>query len=198
MAEMIDSLEPSGRTVASYVLNQHDAAVRVLNPAFLEDGTPVAWRNVGDTPIRYRSDLQWAELGIDRRSSLVTEPQTGGLDRGVASALLNILVDQNSSVEVSLWEGYGDMTGPAGRGSWTFPPDRVCSTWTATPNSILESVRIPVRWWDPELKWALGNDIYARSVFLSADVATIARVLSSPALEAFPVAFDDPVTPEDR
>lgn len=195
---LISSLEPSGVTVASYVLDRHDAAIRILNPAHRPDGTVVTWREIGAKALEYRSDIQWADLGVDRRDGNLIEPQMGTVDGAVVAVLLRHLAVAGRSVYTAQWEGYADVDTDDTDERLLFPPQRPCLVRTSEPRELLQKTRVPMRWWDSTLDWVVGNDIYARSVFVSADAAKIAALLTEPDLEAFSVKPSDSVTPEDR
>ncbi|MFC6326832.1 hypothetical protein ACFQZV_00615 [Microbacterium koreense] len=116
----------------------------------------------------------------------------------VANLLVAMGVDGSSRVNVAQWTGYAGVVYPEGGVPMRFPPSRDSMVWETTASGLLLLDRVPMRWWHPELDWAVGNDIYGRSLFISGSQSMVQRVVASDLVEAFPVAFDDPVTPEDE
>ena len=190
---ILQAIDPSGATVGSYVVPGHDAHVRVLNPAFLKDGECVHWG--GPRPGEYYSNFQWAGQAVE--FSLEDEPPaTGTVAKEVVHALLNHL-PASSCVSVAQWEGYADT--PLSRKlPWvTFPPGRRSAVWSMPIHQLSDSDRVPMRWWHPALGWSVGNDIYARSVFVSGPRSLTKALLEDPSIEAYSVLPTDPIAAED-
>ncbi|KAA9106347.1 hypothetical protein F6B43_14405 [Microbacterium rhizomatis] len=57
--------------------------------------------------------------------------------------------------------------------------------------------RIPLRWWPGDHAWCIGNDIYARSVYVGASQDVADAILADSSLEAYPVSPDMTVRAED-
>lgn len=193
------ALDPSGATVASFVPDHNEAVIRILNPAYSATGDVLSWRQVGGPSFSPRSDLQWNELTRDLAHPVTTEPAMGTVDRHITSILVPHLAVDDSPVVTAQWEGYADVEPDrhALLRIVDFPPRRPSVVRATTGGELTRLQRVPMRWWHPDLRWVVGNDIYARSIFLSADQATITAILATPRLEAFAVSFSDPVTPED-
>ncbi|UGS26493.1 hypothetical protein K8F61_18025 [Microbacterium resistens] len=195
----IADLDPTGTTVASYTLRSHAATVRVLNPAHDRAGNPVTWASVGSAPFRLRSDVQWTDVQSRSDRTDIEEPLMGTVDDTVAVALLAHLAPLGP-ILVAQWEGYADADVDA-RGDALhveFPPERPCTVSAVHADDLLRARRRPMRWWDPGRTWMAGNDIYARSLFVSGPETLISGLLADPALEAFRVSTGDQVLPEDR
>lgn len=54
-----------------------------------------------------------------------------------------------------------------------------------------------MRWWPKDHAWCLGNDIYARSVFIGGTHTTIDALSDHPALETYAVTPHHIVRDED-
>lgn len=193
----LDRLDPSGTTVASYVLSPHRAVVRILNPAHVDQGRSISWRDVGGDSFRPLSDFQWPDLDL-RAKSNIEEPAMGTVDDAVTAALLRHLAPDDTMIVVAQWEGYADVCVDENAPRVVFPPDRPCLVRRVPARSLLDEQRKPMRWRDPDLAWMAANDIYARSIFVSGTEHLIESLIADPALEAIRVTFNDRVTPEDR
>lgn len=99
-----------------------------------------------------------------------------------------------------MWAGYADV--PAGP-KITLSRDREYVLVAGPIDSVPAGydadafVRIPLRRWASDRSRCIGNDIYARSVFVGATRSVIGEILADPALESYPVASDMPVHAED-
>ena len=196
IGEFIEQLDSSGLIVSSYVLRTHEAHIRVLNPVRGDDDAHTPWRPIfGD---RLDSRTQWNQASSNPELTLEGEPPMGTVDRLVLEALLQVLVDRlEAPVVVAQWEGYAGSDFPETAVRAILPPERESGVWTLPARELLQFERVPMRWWDPQFSWAVGNDIYARSVFVSAGASMIQKILDDPTIEAFKVTPDDPVDIED-
>jgi hypothetical protein len=138
----VAGLDPSGRSVSSFALPGHEAVVRILNPAY-KAGEPVTWEELGGARFEPRSDLQWADLGIDRRDQNVLEPEMGGISPSVVSVLLRHLDAAN--VVTAQWEGYADVEITGSAALVVFPPRRRSLIADMTPGALRHSRRVPLR-----------------------------------------------------
>lgn len=82
----------------------------------------------------------------------------------------------------------------------TLPPDRTFFLFTGAllTTKLPQGLRLPLRWWPADHAWCVGNDIYARSVFVGGASDVIEAILHAPRLEAFEVEASSRVSPEDR
>jgi len=55
---------------------------------------------------------------------------------------------------------------------------------------------VPNWWWPAGQEWCVGNDIYARSVFVGGGQECIDAILAEPGLEAIPISPYSPVFEE--
>lgn len=190
--------DSSGKIVASYVTARFDAYARVLNPVCGPGNERRPWSDfLPPGTVALSSEIQWSDFGIEQ--SQQREPETGTVDENMLSALLDELAeDDRALVILAQWEGYADADLPSGARLAILPPDRRTGIWTASVADLKALERSPMRFWDPQGRWAVGNDIYGRSVFVGADSGRIEKLLSNPDIEAVRVAPADPVTPEDR
>lgn len=177
--------------MASYTDRRHEAVVRVLNPGSFQ-GEPVRWQDVGGDRFERRSDLTWRELDSD---DIIEEPLTGTVDHLLVQGMLPYL--PGNTICVAQWVGYGSTaTYPRTAHRAVLPPGRESLAW-AMPRSEIGQARVPMRWWHPDLEWVAGNDIYARSLFVSGPENLASALLATPALEAYRVSFEDRVVAED-
>lgn len=192
-------------TVGDYVGYQFPAYARVLNPAnFVGEEKPVKWSTLAASAhLRVDGTTQWRTLEAAGLPDRLMTPQMGTVDTAVAVELVQILkadVTSSSSAYRAIWDGYADgVTGQRVR----FSENRVYFVDCVPLASCAEpwpggEGRLASRWWDINHSWCVGNDIYARSMFVGASIDTIDRILASPRLEAYPVAPGQLTQPEDR
>lgn len=196
--QLVAELTTTGLRVDSYVMRRHDAIARVLNPAISADGDPLTWSSFARDEFEPTSNLQWRDLLHGLRLEGIDPPLTGGVDPRTARALLDLLPAPDSGeICVAQWDGYADAKRPTSAQAFIFPPGRESLIWSVQIRDLPHLERVPMRWWHPDLRWVVGNDIYGRSVFVSAETDVIGAILASPHLEAFRVDAEDPVRAED-
>ncbi len=197
-------LSPSGTTVASYVPDTFDRFARVRNPAFnRRTGHAVDWNAVGQrNGNAVDAQTTWETL---RDREVWLDPESGTIDLTVARALSAVLASETLTPErvfFAFWHGYADMNDVSAP-IVTLPPDRSMLLFTGplcavgSPTDTLQRSRLPLRWWPADHAWCVGNDIYARSVFVAGSAKTIELVLNSPGLDAVSVTALSPTAPED-
>ncbi len=196
--QLVAELTTTGVSVDSNVMRQHDAIARVLNPAISADGNPLTWSSFARDEFELTSDLQWRNVVDGLRLEGIDPPLTGSVDPRVVRALLDLLPASDSGeICVAQWDGYADVEWPTSAQAFIFPPARESLIWSVQIRDLPHLERVPMRWWHPDLRWVVGNDIYGRSVFVSAATDVVAAILASPHLEAFRVDARDPVRAED-
>lgn len=184
-----------GNTVASYVTAGFEAYARVLNPVRGPGDQRRPWSDFLPSGTTLAADAQFHDL---RSGSKAGAPMTGTVDDAVLGVLLEALVaDDRAQVIVAQWEGYADAELPSGADAQVLPPDRRSGIWALSAAELRARTRTPMRFWDPQGNWAVGNDIYARSVFIGADRELIEALVADPRLEALRVEPSDPVGVED-
>jgi hypothetical protein len=201
------SLRPA-TVVSDYVSPSFEAYARVLNPALdLTTGKPISWSRVA-APRRVVVDgaTQWHHiekalpLALRR---LIQPPEMGTISWPTARALTKHLPsppEGGAGIMGAVWTGYADV--PSGP-TIALSRDREYVIVTGSIDSVPAGYhvdafeRIPLRRWPSDHSWCIGNDIYARSVFVGATQTVIDMILTDPALEAYPVTPDMPVHAED-
>lgn len=210
---LLRSLSTSGSHVSSYVPDTFDRFVRILNPA-IETVTnrPVTWAEVAHIRgVPLTPTTQWEDLvqGLRRKQldSIWIEPKTGSLDVAMARRLAEILHAATTTpahAYFGFWEGYVDEHHRVAP-SVVLPPDRrihlMAGPVLSGPRSMEPGPfpfdRLPLRWWPADHAWCVGNDIYARSVFVGGSASTIQAILNDQELEAYEVDPNTEVGVED-
>jgi hypothetical protein len=130
----------------------------------------------------------------------------GGLDPETAGILASILGSRTStpdSVYYLAWEGYSSLsedyrsapTVVASCGRVMHVLHGSIDDYSAAALAGLGGAPL---WWLPaDGAWAVGNDIYARSVYVGGSAACIEDILEHPGLESYPVAPVQKVASED-
>ncbi|WP_309074198.1 hypothetical protein [Paenarthrobacter sp.] len=57
--------------------------------------------------------------------------------------------------------------------------------------------RLAMNWLPDDAAWFVGNDIYARSVFVAGSLSAVGAILAEPTLEAYPVRRSQRLVVED-
>lgn len=160
------------------------------------------------TAAKITGRTQWRDVAMRPGSFELpgVEPIMGGIDVEVATALASVLGEHTQtpdSVYFLAWEGYADLN-DAYRGSGTILGSygrqmhvRHGSLADLGAVAAARGTDMPL-WWIPEDgSWAVGNDIYARSVYLGGSADCIDDVLQQPVLESVRVAASEQVVAED-
>lgn len=211
---LVRSLDASASHVSRYVPGTFDRFVRILNPA-IEKATnrPVTWAEVArirGVPLTLTT--QWSDIVEEtqrkRPGSAWIDPKTGSLDVAMARRLAGILHAATTTparAYFGFWEGYADVQDLVAP-SVILPPDRRILLLTGPVLAGASSIepgpfpfeRLPLRWWPADHAWCVGNDIYARSVFVGGSADTIQAILNDQGLEAYEVSPNTEVGAEDR
>lgn len=151
---------------------------------------------------------QWRDVAIQPGASGLPrlDPIMGGIDMEVAAALASVLGEHTQTpdpVYFLAWAGYAGLN-DAYRGSETVLGSygrqmHVLhgSLVDVGPSAAAREADMPL-WWIPEDgSWAVGNDIYARSVYVGGSAECIGDVLRTPVLECVRVAASEQVVAED-
>jgi hypothetical protein len=194
-------------TVSEFFPLDFPAFCRVFNPARVA-GVAWRWTEVAGTTATITSRTQWRDVSIQPGPAELprVDPIMGGIDLEVATALASVLGEHTQtpdSVYFLAWEGYADLN-DAYRGSGTILGSygrqmhvRHGSLADVGPVAAAREMDMPL-WWIPEDgSWAVGNDIYARSVYLGGSAECIDDVLQQPVLESIRVSASDQVAAED-
>lgn len=151
---------------------------------------------------------QWQDVAMQPRPSELprVDPIMGGLDLEVATTLASILGERTKtpdSVYFLAWEGYADLN-DAYRGAGTIlgPYGRQMHVRHGSLADVgavaaARGTDMPL-WWIPEDgSWAVGNDIYARSVYVGGSAECIDDIIQQRVLESIRVSASDQVVAED-
>lgn len=197
-SRFLAELEPSGESVASFVPSMLESRIRILNPARDRSGETIRWKDSEAWPAIPRADSQWSNPRDGELSGDLVEPISGSIDTSVLQELFALLpMGADGLFFVAQWEGYADATYPPDALKRSFPPDRRSLVWSTKAADVACRGRVPMRWWHPELAWVVGNDIYARSIFLGGSKELISRVMISDRIETISVGRADRVGTED-
>lgn len=208
-----DSLDPAGRTVTSFVPAGYEGYVRVLNPVVVDrlDGVPdrIKWSTAAaSVAAPVHAWMQWDETVVAAEGHLPerwAEPAMGDLNPMVAATLAEVLGRHTTTPDscfFAAWEGYGDPAAHEGL-LVTFPPGRRMKIHAGPVQDGTHSLgeglfgRCPLRWWPEDRAWCVGQDIYARSVFIAAGKDCIKDLFAHPGLDTHSIRPTDPVYPED-
>jgi hypothetical protein len=180
---------------------------RVFNPARAA-GFSRSWAKIaGSTTITGRT--QWRDIADQSGATDLPrlDPAMGGIDPVVAAVLASVLREHTQtpdSVYFLAWEGYAGLkdsyrvsdtvVGPYGRRlHWLRG-----SLADMGPSMAARESELPL-WWIPEdCSWSVGNDIYARSVYVGGSASCIDDVLHESRLESVPVPASHMVAAEDE
>ncbi len=164
-------------SVSSFVPDVFPGYVRVLNPAWSGSDKRLSWKSLmpdssGEPWIEWSDVLSSADE--ESLAKVFREPLMGGIDPQVASVISRLLEAHSSSLELTYlqWEGYCDVDfSTASELKFTVPPDRVMRCMEGSlrdfvnPSGLTRG-RIPLYWVPEDLSWAIGADIYARSILV--------------------------------
>lgn len=200
------ALDRTGQRVTSLVPPYYERYVRILNPIETEKGSIVMWSDVVNRAGLETSPwMQWDELAA-RPEALPAnnaQPDMGNPHPAVAKALIRVLDVGSKRFYFATWEGYAEENSkavvhfsPQDRGMVLYSGKLVDDNG-APVVPITDSGRVPMYWWPDDLRWCVGQDIYARSLIIGCDLATAGKILGHPDLDAYLVRETDTVTPED-
>lgn len=208
-----DSLGPAGRTATAYVPSGYEGYARVLNPVVVDrlDGSQdrIKWSTAAaSVAAPVYSWMQWDETVVAAEGHLPerwAEPSMGDLDVTVATALAEVPGRHTPTPESCFfaeWEGYG---GPAAHEESlvTFPPDRRMKIYSGPVQAGAQALepglfgRRPLRWWPEDRAWCVGQDIYARGVFIATGKDCIKDLFAHPGLDIHSIRPTDSVFAED-
>ncbi|GAB3569868.1 hypothetical protein GCM10027405_33780 [Arthrobacter alkaliphilus] len=153
------------------------------------------------------SETQWSEIvsTANPDPNEYYEPETGTIESSVALRLSAVLAEhtQSSAFTFLSWEGYDSLLEEVRESpTITIGEQRVMHVRNGSIELALKPIdfpptRLAMNWIPDDAAWFVGNDIYARSVFVGGSVAAVAAVLSAPGLEAYLVRPGQTVVPED-
>ena len=195
------SAEP--RVVQSYVSAGFAAYARVLNPANGFDGAPVRWSRIAqEVGVELTAETQWSDLAFNLRDDgelINLDAPDWSPDPGMTRVLTSVLEPYTTTPQdcyFLVWEGYASVSDYfAGLDAPKIAMSQHRSLFLlagslqdACAPFIEDDRRLPNWWWPEDEEWCVGNDIYARSVFLGGSQECIDAVLLHPDLEALPIS----------
>lgn len=201
-------LDATGDRVTSVIPPGYESYVRILNPIELRDGSTVSWTDVvSGNGVGPRAWMQWPEFaavkGVVFPDGYWRDPDMGNPPVSLAKRLIEALEPDQSTHYFASWAGYAmEIQGPAVMFS---PYQREMVLYSG---SLLDehralllpttaTGRVPMYWWPSDLRWFVGQDIYARSLFVGCTQNTAHTILEDPNLDAYPISPSDTVTNEE-
>lgn len=200
-------LDATGERVTSVIPPGYDAYIRVLNPIELRDGSPVAWSDIvtrsGAEP---RAWMQWPELVAACGVVLPdggTEPDMGSPSPSLAQHLIEALRPDECVHYFASWVGYAmEISEPF----VPFSPYRREMVLYSGPliddngSPLVPTTatgRVPMYWWPQDLRWLVGQDIYARSLIVGCSHTAARTILECEQLDAYLVSPADHILNEE-
>lgn len=199
---------PPELTVADFLPRKFDSYCRVFNPAVSGAGMRKTWSEAVSGAATLSGRTQWNDLTdlLAETSFPRLDPAMGSLDRGVADVLISILGRHTRNTErvyYLVWEGYAGITSYSASETVDASYGRKMhylqgSLEDASSTEAAGFNGAPL-WWVPEDgSWCMGNDIYARSVYVGGSGTCIQEIIDDPRVESYPVAPTHKVSAEDR
>ena len=180
-----------GMTVGQYLPGAHIAFARVMNPVRGYGISARPWASYATGPVKIGATTRWNDLvdaaGQDR-------PDIGTIDPEVAVTLSRILRSHTRTPKdcfFLVWEGYAGLRAdvlaaarvelPFGR--WMFVLAGDLRDGGETVGSVGART---AQWWLPaDGAWAVGNDLYGASVYVSGSEELITDILAAHDIEAY-------------
>ncbi len=200
-------LDVTGARVTSVVPPRYEAYVRILNPIELRDGSTVSWIDVVTrNGVEPRAWMQWPELvtvdGVVLPDGGV-EPDMGSPPASLAGHLIEALRPDRGMHYFASWAGYAmEISEPC----IPFSPYRREMVLYSGPlideegSPLVPTTatgRVPMYWWPKDLRWLVGQDVYARSLIVGCTQTAARTILESDKLDAYPVTSSDDILNEE-
>lgn len=200
-------LDTTGKRVTSVIPPGFDSYIRVLNPIQLRDGSTVRWTEVVKrSMVEPRPWMQWPELEVVEGVVLPdggTAPDMGSPPVALAEHLIGALHPDESVHYFASWAGYaGEISGPCvpfspyGR-EMVLYSGLLIDEEGAPVVPTTSTGRVPMYWWPRDLRWLVGQDIYARSLIVGCAHTTAQRILDSEELDAYRISPTDLILNEE-
>lgn len=201
-------LDATGGMVTSVIPHGYESYVRILNPIELRDGSTVSWTDVvSRNGVNPRAWMQWPEFaaveGVVFPDGFWREPDMGNPPVSLAKRLIEALEPAQGTHYFASWAGYAMeiqapsvMFSPYQREMVLYSGGLVDEHRSPLPPTTATG-RVPMYWWPSDLRWFVGHDIYARSLFVGCTQSTARRILEDPNLDAYPINPSDIVLNEE-
>ncbi|TFD63766.1 hypothetical protein [Cryobacterium sp. Hb1] len=188
----LPSLQGRSMTVGDYLPRGHVSYARVMNPMHDDDGQPLAWRTFAAEQSGVDATTKWTDLNVGAREVNRT---IGTIEPGVAATLARLLRAHTSAPTECfflIWEGYAGMRDDLrDTASIKILPGRKVLILAgdvadgAEPFDGMAGGR-SAQWWMPaDGVWAVGNDLYGASVYVSGTEELITAILAADDIEAY-------------
>jgi hypothetical protein len=185
-----------------------EAYCRVLNPARSGFGGAMPWTKLAGPSTSVSAATQWADISSQPglRDQPRMDPVMGGFDSETAAALAPVLLRHTQTprrVYYLAWEGYADINddyraSETVRASYGRNMHVLEGTVQEASSPMVKGLSGAPLWWIPaDGAWCVGNDIYARSVYVGGAPSCIQEILADQELEAYPVSAWQRVVTED-
>lgn len=195
-------------SLAEFLPLDFPAFCRILNPARAASGHSLRWKDLADPAVAFTSETQWKDISSQTGDPFLPklDPVIGGIDRETGAVLAAVLRSHTKtpdSIYFLAWEGYAGLTemyrsseavpGPYGRRLHV-----VQGSLEDVGRSLSTGMAEVPLWWIPaDGSWCVGNDIYARSVYVGGSRSCISDIQAEPRLEELVVPGTQRVIAED-
>ncbi|MBG6218971.1 hypothetical protein IWX75_003459 [Arthrobacter sp. CAN_A6] len=201
------SLDRTGNLVTSIIPPGYERYVRILNPIETNDGSVIRWSNVVErNGLELSPWMQWDELRAHPGAVLPAdgaEPAMGNPPPSLARALIRELRVDDDRYYFASWIGYAEASSqaiiefsPSGREMALYSGSLIDEEGSAVV-PVTVAGRVPMYWWPKNLRWCVGQDLYARSLIVGCDLTTAGRILAAPDLDSYLIRESDMVPSED-
>lgn len=205
--------------VGSLIPSGFDSYARVLHPAYrhsgataTSDGIAVPWaevakanRTVLHSEAQFTALVGHADLSEHDQPGLWdTPPANGSLAADMTDVLSLILGHHTATPSTcwfAVWEGWGNLTGPATRTPTLELPGRQyllykgpVSAASRSLGAALSEHRSANLWWPDGQEWCVATEVDLDSTYVGGSEACIADLLTSPLLEVLPARLTDGIT----
>lgn len=201
------SLDRVGNLVTAIVPPGYERYIRVLNPLELNDGSLTSWSRVAvRNGLEASPWMQWDELKAHVDAPLYAddaEPEMGQPHPSLARALIRELRVDPGRHYFASWTGYAEESrqpviefSPSDREMLVYSGALIDDEGFAIVPTTAAG-RVPMYWWPEDLRWCVGQDLYARSLIVACDLPTAGRILAAPDLDSYLIRETDMVRLED-
>ncbi|MHA7207750.1 hypothetical protein [Arthrobacter sp. MDT1-65] len=201
------SLDRTGNLVTSVVPPGYQRYVRVLNPVDLGNGSVLRWSDIVErSGLETSPWMQWDELKSRPDAALPddeAQPAMGNPHPSLAKALIRELHVDDRRHYFASWTGYAEedarptvMFSPYGR-EMVLYSGTLIDEQGGPVVPVTMTGRVPMYWWPGNLRWCVGQDVYARSLIVGCDLATAGRLLTAPGLDSYLIRASQLVPSED-